>query len=90
MKSIKIFIMLIFLIFCLTGCSNIRDGVVIEKEYKGSYITMTPMRVGKIMTVIPVHHGESYNLKIKNGEEERWVIVSKEEYEKCEIGDYYE
>jgi len=45
------------LIILLSGC-GIREGVVYSKNHSDAYTHLQPMLVGKITTLIPVHHPE--------------------------------
>lgn len=74
-----------------------KQGTIIDKKYNASYTTTTHSTsyIGKSTISIPTtkYHPENYNIKIQkkdNGKtKECWIQITKEEYEKYKIGDYY-
>ena len=95
MKKIVISIISVILLLILSGCGyGEYEGNIIDKEYIPARTTIMPVRSGKVITMIPVRHKEQYKIKIQKEDEEEikttWVTISKEEYEKISIGDYWE
>ena len=68
---------------------GIKEGQVIDKDYRSAYTTMIPC--GKI--IVPQHHPESYRIQIQkeiNGKlKSVWVTIDKDTYHNINIGDYY-
>ena len=98
--KISILIILIIAIIIIIGCEydyGIKQGTIIDKQYRTEYITYTytTSYVGSsiIRTPIPLHQPETYNIHIQKEEEGKtkdcWIEITKEEYEKYNIGDYY-
>lgn len=95
MRKLKIVILLIIIIFLLTGCGYGRlTGIVIDKKYEQEYITIQCMTTGKTIIPAPIHHPATWNLRIQkeeNGEiKTTWVSVEEEYYNKVQIGDEIE
>lgn len=102
-KILKISILVIILItgmIILTGCEydyGTKQGTIIDKKYNAPYTstTYTTGHIGNSMVSIPTtrHNPENYNIKIQKEEnnktKECWIQITKEEYEKYKIGDYY-
>lgn len=101
---IAITIIIIVALFGIIGCSIYTDidygtkqGTIIDKKYNAAYTstTYTSTYTGKTTISIPVtrYNPENYNIKIQkedNGKtKECWVQITKEEYNKYKIGDYY-
>lgn len=97
--SILVIIMVIGLVI-LTGCEydyGTKQGTIVDKKYNEAYTstTYTTTWTGKCMISIPMtrYNPENYNIKIQKEEDgetkECWVQITKEEYEKYKIGDYY-
>lgn len=74
-----------------------KQGIIIDKKYNAPYTstTYTTSRIGNSMISIPTtrHNPENYNIKIQKKDnsktKECWIQITKEEYEKYRIGDYY-
>lgn len=80
--------LLLFIITTFYSCVNkIDSGVVIDKKYRPSYVHLQPILCGKVTTLMPIHHPESYSLIIKNDSIKRIINVNKNIYEKYNIGD---
>lgn len=98
-KKILIILVLIITPISLAGCKSYgtKQGVIIDKQYSPKHTTFTYMtrNIGGIVTTtpIPIHHSESYKMKIQKKEDgktkEIWIDVTQQEYEQHEIGDYY-
>lgn len=92
-KYFILFILLIISTFILTGCTNIKDGIIIDKNYRDSYITTSFIYNGGKMFPITTYHPAIYQFKIQkeiNGKSESsWVSVNSKTYENYEVGDYY-
>lgn len=83
----------LLILFILTGCSNIKEGTIVDKYYRPPFVTTSFMYNGKIMIPLTTSHPASYQLKIElevDGEKQTNIIyVDSKTYEKYEIGDYY-
>ena len=93
---IGIVIILLIILFTAIGMAikeendyGIKEGQVIDKDYRSAYTTMIPC--GKI--IVPQHHPESYRIQIQkeiNGKlKSVWVTIDKDTYHNINIGDYY-
>ncbi len=92
MKRI-ILVSTIILCILLAGCQKIVEeetfevtAVVAEKEYKSSYTTYTPMRVGKVTMMSPQFHPAKYNVTIVY-EDMAQTFNNQALYEKVSKGD---
>lgn len=95
MKKLSISIILVILLFTLAGCGyGEYKGNIIDKQYVKPTTTLIPIQVGKVTTMMPVHHKEQYKIKVKKEENNEikstWITISKEQYENISIGDYWE
>ena len=89
----KIKSLLVAMIACLIGfigCSSaIKEGTIVDKEYRPSHYTY--VLVGKIMT--PIHISEQYFFTVEDeieGEsQQNRIEVSCEDYYSYEVGDWY-
>lgn len=97
-KIIALAILTIISIITLSGCGyGEKEGTIVDKKYTAAHTThsVRAHRVGKITTTQPytIHHPERYELYIEKEDEGKtkgcWIIVTKEEYESYQIGDYY-
>ena len=82
-------------VLVLTGCGGPETGEVVDKDYSPAFTTTTSIcsPVGNVTVCTPQTHyyPESWDLRLKNGDDEGWVGVSEETYNRCEIGfDYPE
>ena len=70
-----------------------KEGTIIDKYYRGSYVTTTYVTSGKIIIPNTMYHPESWNFKLQkevDGEEKTITIeVTEELYNKYNIGDYF-
>ncbi|MGN1012270.1 MAG: hypothetical protein ACI4ON_00345 [Clostridia bacterium] len=74
-----------------------RTGRIIDKRYtpEHTYTTMRTTYVGESTVSIPVTNyvGEKYEIKLEKEIEDKkksiWIDITKEEYEKYSIGDFY-
>lgn len=68
---------------------GVKEGQVIDKDYRSAYTTMMPC--GKI--IVPQHHPESYKIQIQKEIDSTaktiWVTVDRDTYHKINVGDYY-
>ncbi len=68
---------------------GVKEGQVIDKDYRSAYTTM--MSCGK--SLIPQYHPESYRIKIQKEIDSKvksiWVTVDRDIYHKINVGDYY-
>ena len=97
---IIVLVLLIIFIISLIGIAiykNIdygeKEGTIIDKYYKGSYLITTYVMSGKAMIPNTIYHPESWNFKLEkeiNGKEKTITIeVTEEIYNKYNIGDYF-
>ena len=93
---IGIVIILLIILFTAIGMAikeendyGIKEGQVIDKDYRSAYTTMIPS--GKI--IVPQHHPESYKIQIQKEIDSTvktiWVTVDRDTYHKINVGDYY-
>lgn len=68
---------------------GIKEGQVVDKDYRSAYTTM--MSCGK--SLIPQYHPEQYQIKIQKEIDGKiksiWVTVDRDTYHKINVGDYY-
>ena len=68
---------------------GVKEGQVVDKNYRSAYTTMT--NCGK--SLIPQHHPESYKIQIQKETDGKvksiWVTVDRDTYHKINVGDYY-
>lgn len=92
-KIILLSVLVLIGLIILTGCSNIKEGTIVDKYYRPPFVTTSFMYNGKIMIPLTVSHPASYQLKIElevDGEKKsRIIYVDSKTYEKYDIGDYY-
>lgn len=79
--------LVILLSVLLVGCSSIDAGEVIDKDHDSAYTTTVCQ--GKPLICTPHYHPEKWELRVKANGETGWVRVSKHEYEKYNVGDWY-
>ena len=93
---IGIVLILLIILFTAIGMAikeendyGIKEGQVIDKDYRSAYTTMIPS--GKI--IVPQYHPESYRIQIQkeiNGKiKSVWVTIDKDTYHNINVGDYY-
>lgn len=93
---IGIVIILLIILFTAIGMAikeendyGIKEGQVIDKDYRSAYTTM--MSCGK--SLIPQYHPESYRIQIQKEIDGKiksiWVTVDRDTYHNINIGDYY-
>lgn len=87
---------LVAAMFVLTACSAISSGRITAKvlhpeHYSTTYICASYNAQGMCTVQVPVQSlvEESYSFDLESGEETGWVYVTKEEFEKYEVGDTY-
>jgi hypothetical protein len=64
-------------------------GTVVGKEYEPAYTDVTVISTGKTTTVIPIVHGECYDLTVRQDGREGDVCVSAADYKSVHLGDYW-
>lgn len=68
---------------------GVKEGQVIDKDYRSAYTTM--MSCGK--SLIPQYYPESYKLQIQKEIDGKakaiWITVDSDTYHKINVGDYY-
>lgn len=71
-----------------------KEGIIINKYYKGPYTTTTYVMSGKVMIPITNYHSESWNFELQkevNGKNKNITVeVTENMYNKYNIGDYFE
>lgn len=98
--SIIVIIMIIAGICSLTEYVSYGEhcGTIIDKRYtpENIYTFMQPYYTGKTTIIIPreSHEQEKYEILIEkevNGKKKsKWIIITKDEYDKYQKGDYYD
>ena len=97
-KTLLLITIIAITLFLLTGCGyGIKQGIIVDKQYHPEYTTYTytTSNIGNstIRIPTPIHHSETYNLKIQKEEDgktkECWIQITEEEYSRYNIGDYY-
>ena len=70
MKRI-VFLLVIALCFALMGCQKIVteetievQAIVTDKAYKSAYVTMIPVKVGNVTTMVPQNHPAKYYITV--------------------------
>lgn len=90
MKKALVVLMLIVLLALLTGC-GVDNGTVIDKRFTAEHKTYSPYIVmsGKHTQIMPrwIHHSDSWEILVSDGEHTEWWKVSEEYYNKTNIGD---
>lgn len=76
----------------LTGCSTMKAGTVIDKSHDEARTTFTTICSGQplICRPQPIYDDEDWDLQIREGDQEGWVGVSEETFDRVEVGDYWE
>lgn len=78
----------------LTGCKDTRtelsdviheDAKVAKMEHHSSYITLVPMRVGKVTIMNQIHHPERNNITFKG--KLKFEVDNKKIYKRVKLGD---
>ena len=92
MKRIAIIIMVLVILFALTGCTSVNNGIVVEKEFIAAHRTYAPMiiHIGKATKIIPrwLSHPDSWHILVENDAHREWLDVTEEFYNSVDIGDY--
>ena len=88
--------LVISLVATLVGCNRIVSeevvevtAVVLEKEHRASYTTYTPMRVGKVTTMMPQVHPEKHYVTVQF-EDMTETFEDEDLYERVKKGDKIE
>lgn len=81
--------LVLLLILFILGCSSINEGIVTKKKYTPAYTTIVPMYVNNGMMMIPQYHPETYVVHIESAEETGYCYISKDEFDKVKINDYF-
>ena len=97
MTKIKIIILMLFLLIVLlslTGCGyGELKGIVVDKRHTEEYKTTSFMYNGKFYIPIIINHPEKWEIELykkENGIDKKIVLdVSKEEYDKIQVGENY-
>jgi hypothetical protein len=95
MKKVKTLIVLVM--FVLSSCNSIDDGVIINKKHSPSFIIMVrnyqPNKYGGSCYTVPVYINEMYVIEIqkiiKNDTEKRNIRVSEKIYNSLIVGNYF-
>lgn len=90
MKKALVVLILIVLLALLTGCV-VNNGTVIDKRFTAEHKAFSPyvVMIGKQTQIIPrwIHHSDSWEILVSDGEYTEWWQVSEEYYNKTNIGD---
>lgn len=88
MKIKKLFIGLVLLIslLCFTGCNQTYSGYIVDKQYKPPQTKLITTILNKSPKLLPIHITEKYIFILDTNDA---VEVTKEDYNKYNIGDYY-
>lgn len=93
--AITLIILVTISIFLIVNDINYgaKQGTIVDKSYSGPYTTYISSRIGNSTVITPLYHPEAYSIKIQKDEDgkikECWIDISPQEYEKYNIGDYY-
>lgn len=71
----------------LAGCGGPDSGKIIDKDHDSAYTTM--ICTGHPVHCTPQYHPEQWKLRVDNNGERGWVGVSKHEYDKYQVGQWY-
>lgn len=91
----KRFILLVVIIMCvaLTGCQTVEkeekidvNATVTDMQYRSSYVTMVPIKSGKIRTFVPQTHPARYLVTISY-EDVSKTFNNRDLYENVKEGD---
>lgn len=70
-----------------------KQGTIIDKRYSAPYTSYVTSNVGNSTIQMPHYYPETFKIKLQkedNGKvKECWISVPAQEYEKYNIGDYY-
>ena len=85
-------ILIVLLLLFLTACTNLEEGVVIEKHFEEAHNSYSPMIiiVNKATRIIPrwIYHADRWYIIVQQEEQKDSWDVSEEVYDSVEIGDY--
>ena len=93
--AITLIILVTISIFLIVNDINYgaKQGTIVDKRYSGPYTTYISSKIGNSTVITPQYHPEAYSMKIQKDEDgkikECWIDISPQEYEKYNIGDYY-
>ena len=93
-------ILALVFVFCLAvtlvGCNLIESeevvevtAVVVEKDYRASYTTYYPMKVGKVTTMMPQVHPEKHYVTVQY-EDMTEIFEDEDLYDRVEKGEQVE
>jgi len=98
----RIIVMIVISLFLLASCgAKTISGEIVGKEYKEEWVQMIPIIHNingvPVTQMIPVVHEEGYYIVVKPGhlignddEKNKYIRVSKKEYDTIDVGDRYE
>lgn len=91
-RFVKIIIGVIAALVLISCCSDIKEGVVIEKVYHKSYTYMKPhynyICSPKTVMLRPVKVPEKWEVIIENNGEREGFFISKERFDSIEVGQH--
>lgn len=89
MKKIAV----IFLVVIITSCHELKSGKVVGKYSRPPYTTLHCHPIGKATICTPIHHPESFYVKIKgfymDGRDSVWCVESFSVYESTYLNAKY-
>lgn len=85
-KKLVIGLVLLISLLCFTGCNQTYSGYIIDKQYKPSQTKLITTILNKSPKLLPIHITEKYIFILDTNDA---VEVTKEDYNKYNIGDYY-
>ena len=92
MKRIAITIIVLVMLFALTGCTSVNNGIVVEKAFIAAHRTYAPMimHIGRMTQIIPHwrSHPDSWRILVEKDDHREWWDVTEEFYNSVDIGDY--
>ena len=92
MKRIAITTIVLVMLFALTGCTSVDNGIVVEKAFTAAHRTYAPMimHIGRTTQIIPHwrSHPDSWSILVENDDHREWWDVTEDFYNSVDIGDY--
>lgn len=79
MRRIAITVIMLAILFMLTGCTSIDNGTVVDKAFIATHRIYGSM----IMRI-----SDSWRILVENNEHKEWWDVTEEYYNSVNIGDY--
>jgi hypothetical protein len=93
MKAIK-FLFIISFVFTFSGCGEIEQGTIVDKQFKPAYAFIQTMYVNKVFISRPIRVPDSWYITIegfyKNKRQERRIRVSEELFLSVSLGETFD